>query len=59
MLFESNGRVLINLASDAIEWPTDVNTWQRFACRVAGRELTRDEWHDLLPGRGYQPICQT
>ena len=59
VLFESNGRVLINLASDAIEWPTDVNTWERFACRVAGRELTRDEWHDLLPGRGYQPVCQT
>jgi WD40 repeat protein len=56
-MFEPNGHLLINLLSNAIELPTDVNTWERFACRVAGRDLTRAEWHDLLPNRAYQPVC--
>jgi WD40 repeat protein/class 3 adenylate cyclase/tRNA A-37 threonylcarbamoyl transferase component Bud32 len=55
--FEPNGRVLINLQSDAVEWPTDVRTWERFACRAAGRDLTPAEWHDLLPNRAYHPVC--
>jgi hypothetical protein len=54
---EPNGRLLINLLSNAIEWPTDTNSWERFACRAAERELTRAEWHDLLPNRAYQPVC--
>jgi WD40 repeat protein len=57
VLFEPNSRLLINLLSNAIEWPTDVRTWERFACQAAGRDLTRAEWHDLLPDRSYQPVC--
>jgi WD40 repeat protein/class 3 adenylate cyclase len=56
-LFEPNGRLLIELLSNAIEWPMDVNTWERFACQAAGRDLTRPEWHDLLPNRAYRPVC--
>ncbi len=56
-VFESNGRLLINLLSAGIEWPMDVTTWERFACRAAGRDLTRAEWHDLLPSRPYRPVC--
>lgn len=37
--------------------PTDLRAWVRFACQVAGRELTRAEWSDLLPERSYRPIC--
>jgi WD40 repeat protein len=55
--FEPNGRLLIDLLSNAVEWPTDVRTWERFACRAAGRDLTRAEWHDLMPNRGYHPVC--
>ena len=57
VLFEPDGRLLINLLSDAIEWPVDVRTWERFACRVAGRELSRAEWRDLLPNRPYRSVC--
>jgi WD40 repeat protein len=57
VFYEPNGRLMIELNSDASEWPTDARTWERFACRVAGRDLTRQEWHELLPGRVYQPIC--
>ena len=35
----------------------DVRTWERFACQVAGRNLTRAEWHDLLPNRPYETVC--
>jgi hypothetical protein len=29
----------------------------RHACGVAGRRLTRTEWTEFLPGRGYDPAC--
>ncbi len=57
VLFEPNGRLLINLISDGIEWPMDVRSWEQFACGVAGRNLTRAEWRDVLPNRTYRPIC--
>ena len=57
MLFEHNGRLLIELLSSAIEWPMDANTWEQFACRVAGRNLTRPEWRNVLPNRAYRPSC--
>jgi WD40 repeat protein/class 3 adenylate cyclase/energy-coupling factor transporter ATP-binding protein EcfA2 len=56
-VFEPNGDLLIDYLSNATEWPTDLRTWVRFACRVAGRDLTRAEWRDLLPGRPYRHIC--
>ncbi|HYB30249.1 MAG TPA: protein kinase [Solirubrobacteraceae bacterium] len=56
-LFEPNGRLLIVLLSNAIEWPMNVNTWMQFACRVAGRNLTRTEWQEVLPNRAYRPTC--
>ncbi len=57
VVFEPNGRLLIPYVSNAYEWPTDLGTWEHFACRVAGRDLTPAEWHDLLPNRPYQHVC--
>ena len=57
VLFEPNGRLLIELLSNAIEWPMNLNTWMQFACRVAGRNLTQTEWHSVLPNRAYRPTC--
>jgi len=57
VLFEPNGRLLIELDTSAIEWPMNVNTWEQFACRVAGGNLTRAEWHYVLPDRAYRPTC--
>jgi WD40 repeat protein len=31
--------------------------WQRQACAIAGRELSRREWRELLPSRPYEPVC--
>jgi WD40 repeat protein len=55
--FEPNGRLLILVPEQATEWPTGVLTWERFACRDAGRDLTRAEWNDLLPNRAYRRVC--
>jgi WD40 repeat protein len=59
VLFEPDGRLLVVLLEQGIEWPMDVPTWERFACQVAGRNLTRTEWHDLVPNRPYQAVCPT
>jgi hypothetical protein len=40
VLFEPNGRLLIPYVSNAYESPTDVRTWERFACQAAGRDRT-------------------
>ena len=59
LLFEPNGRLLVGGVSNAVQWPIDVRTWERFACRVAGRQLTRAEWADTLPDRPYERVCGT
>ena len=38
-------------------WTVDPAAWKAQACRIAHRNLTRAEWLDLLPGRGYRAIC--
>ena len=55
--FDPRGRLLITEPGSATAWPTGRPALQRFACRVAGRDLTRDEWRDLLPGRPYRRVC--
>jgi WD40 repeat protein len=37
----------------------DVNprSWQRAACRLAGRNLTRTEWKQYVPGQSYRKTC--
>jgi WD40 repeat protein/class 3 adenylate cyclase len=35
----------------------DPEVWKRQACFVAGRELTRREWEDAVPGRPYRAVC--
>jgi WD40 repeat protein len=38
-------------------WDVRPRSWARRACEVAGRTLTRAEWHDALPERDYAPAC--
>ena len=55
--FEPNGRLLITELGSASEWPVDRPTLQRFACRVAGRSLSRGEWRAVLPNQPYRRVC--
>jgi WD40 repeat protein len=38
-------------------WNLDPAAWKDAACRIAHRNFTRAEWHDLLPQRAYRPVC--
>jgi WD40 repeat protein len=57
VVFQPNGRLLIDYLADAAQWPMGVRTWERFACQVAGRDLSRAEWRQLLPNRSYMHVC--
>ena len=38
-------------------WDVRPSSWERHACAVAGRTLTRAEWENALPQRDYAPAC--
>jgi DNA-binding SARP family transcriptional activator/WD40 repeat protein len=40
-------------------WDVDPAHWDDMACRIVGRNLTRAEWNQYLPGRPYQATCPT
>jgi WD40 repeat protein/DNA-binding SARP family transcriptional activator len=40
-----------------VVWNINPAAWDDQACRIAHRNLTRTEWRDLLPGRGYTRTC--
>jgi WD40 repeat protein len=46
-----------SLIGTPMVWDTDPAHWVDIACRIAGRNLTRAEWTQYLPGRPYQATC--
>jgi WD40 repeat protein/serine/threonine protein kinase len=38
-------------------WDIDPESWERRACDLANRTLTREEWEEFLPGRPYESAC--
>jgi len=59
-VFSPDGAYLFALtaAGRAFRWDVRPASWERHACTVAGRTLTRAEWNDALPGRPYAPACR-
>jgi WD40 repeat protein len=56
--FRDDGNILVATHDVGVfEWDTRVAHALSFACRAAGRDLTRVEWRQYLPGRPYQPTC--
>jgi WD40 repeat protein len=57
--FEPSGDRLLAFADDGsgFAWPTSVSAWEHRACAVAGRNLTRREWSQLVTGHGYATVC--
>ena len=39
------------------QWDTDPDRTVAFACQMAGRNLTPDEWAAALPDRPYEKTC--
>ena len=38
-------------------WETDLDRAIDFACQMAGRNLTEDEWAEFLPAQPYREVC--
>jgi WD40 repeat protein len=57
--FTPDGAYLLAISDDgrAYRWDVRPSSWARHACAVAGRQLSRSEWADALPGRDYNPAC--
>ncbi len=58
-LFTPDGSHLFAVydAGRAYRWDVRPSSWERHACDVAGRPLTRAEWKDALPEHNYAPAC--
>ena len=57
--FTPDGRRLFTLRDTGVaqRWEVSPDAWSRHACRVAGRELTRAEWDELVPDQDYRGVC--
>ncbi len=55
----SDGSKLLALYQDGrgVVWPATVKAWEAHACRVAGRNFTREEWSRFGTGRSYGKTC--
>jgi len=38
-------------------WETDLERTLEYACQMAGRNLTEDEWAEFLPEQPYREVC--
>ena len=57
--FDSRGEGLLAVDDDgeAFSWPISLAAWERQACTVAGRNLTRQEWSQLGIATPYTTVC--
>jgi WD40 repeat protein len=54
---DDQGLLIATSRGDVYAWNTSLEYWIDFACTVAGRDLTRDEWRATLGKRPYRPTC--
>ncbi len=57
--FEPHGGGLLAVddRGGAFTWPTTLAAWEQRACGLAGRNLTRTEWTELVGGPSYTSAC--
>jgi WD40 repeat protein/class 3 adenylate cyclase len=57
--FTPDSRSLIAVYGDGtgFSWPVSLAAWKAQACRVAGRNFTREEWQRFVGGRSYSRVC--
>lgn len=51
--------VITNVDGSVYTWDTRIDRWIEFACGVAGRNLTEDEWHETFGERPHRDTCPT
>ena len=42
---------------EIFEWDPRPDSWEAYACKVAGRNLMKAEWAELFPGQAYRVTC--
>ena len=59
--FADDGRTVVAADDRGGIWsiPSEPDAWVDGACAIAGRNLTRTEWDDLLPTHPYRRTCPT
>ena len=55
-----DGGGLLVSALDGRTWTVDtrLTAWAERACRIAGRNLTQEEWQQFFPNRRYEVTCR-
>ena len=53
----NTGTMFSDAEINPLVWNADPANWVRTACSIAGRNLTRTEWRQYLPGQPYQRSC--
>ena len=54
---DSHDVVIASYDGTIYRWDTDLDRAIDFACRMAGRDLTEEEWQQYLPVQPYRPVC--
>jgi WD40 repeat protein/DNA-binding SARP family transcriptional activator len=54
---DGNHLLVVDDAGNGFTWPTALGAWEHRACAVAGRNLSRREWAQLIIGHPYAPVC--
>jgi WD40 repeat protein len=49
--------VIVDDTGEIREWDPRPDSWEAYACKVAGRNLTKAEWVELFPGQAYRVTC--
>ncbi len=57
--WSGDGKLLADASDDrtVMAWNLDFSVWQAQACRVANRNLTKEEWGQYLGNEAYRETC--
>jgi WD40 repeat protein len=57
--FSPDGKRLASAGGDGIRlWDVELQSWLKRACRIANRNLTREEWRKYLSDQTYHRTCR-
>ena len=49
--------LIVDDTGEVFEWDPRPDAWEAYACKVAGRNLTKAEWAELFPDQAYRVTC--
>jgi WD40 repeat protein/DNA-binding SARP family transcriptional activator len=49
--------MIVDDTGQILEWDPRPDAWEAYACTVAGRNLTHEDWGELFPGEPYRVTC--